>query len=72
MNIHADDYLETGDIAAELQKLGGSGVLPERTLRACTQGAWILRRLREIVFLEKDSRKAIDHLSEILCKHHDG
>jgi len=67
-----DDYLETGDIASELEKLGDSGVLPERGSRACTQGAWILRQLREIVFTVDDPTKVVEHFREILKKHHDG
>lgn len=65
--------LETGDISVELEKLSRCPeVFSKRTIDACIQGAYLLRRLREVSFSHASATELVKELKDMLAKQGDG
>ncbi len=64
---------ETGDISVELEKLGRcTDVFSKRTVDACNQAAYLLRRLRLVSFSHAHDSEIVKEIKEMLAKQGDG
>lgn len=67
-----DQKIEIFDICDELQKLAGSGVFSPYTVEACTQGASLLKKIREVVMSNRDEGTIVEDLRLILAAQGEG